>query len=220
MTSRIRFNSLNSSNKIIYQIIGLNTAVFLGWNYALASKSQFNDYKPLKVMHDNFTLSSKLFSKQNPNYFTLLTNAFSHKDIFHFGVNSFMLHSFGPAVVGILGAKRFLYLYLAGGVSSSFAHIIYYEKIYPRLTRSRFVGDQLALGSSGAVSAVVAYLACHSPMLPVNIMFIPISIPLGVVSGAFFSYDLYNAITAKQTGTGHAAHLGGGIVGLLFKKSF
>jgi len=71
-----------------------------------------------------------------------------------------------------------------------------------------------ALGASGGVSALLVAAACVAPRFPMNIMFIPISVPLAAVAGIYMLVDASFAGSATST-VAHAAHLGGGAVGVL-----
>ncbi len=88
--------------------------VFLGWNYADSLRKRFNDTSVYTFLVRNALLSYE--NVTSGRVWTMLTNCFSHSDSMHFVLNSFVLYSFGPAVVQIVGARRFIGLYLASGL--------------------------------------------------------------------------------------------------------
>ncbi|EGZ08335.1 hypothetical protein PHYSODRAFT_434799, partial [Phytophthora sojae] len=80
-------------------------------------------------------------------YYTLLTAMFSQMSLGHLGANMLGLYFFGRQIAEVLGPRRFLYLYLVGGVLSSAAAVLEQQKS-GRLTFN--------LGASGAVNAITA----------------------------------------------------------------
>ncbi|CAJ2508047.1 Uu.00g092330.m01.CDS01 [Anthostomella pinea] len=75
--------------------------------------------------------------------------------------------------------------------------------------------EAAGLGASGVVTGLSAAAALTVPFAPFQIFFIPIAIPLWVLSLGYVAYDTYrlNSVNSK---VGHAAHLGGAAFGVLF----
>jgi hypothetical protein len=63
---------------LLWGIIGINTAVFLGWQYASNVSSTLGDHKPLLFMQKHFTMGLHSYSHVH----SFITSHFSHKDLF------------------------------------------------------------------------------------------------------------------------------------------
>ena len=103
---------------IVYGIIGLNISVYGVWQYAQS------DSKLLRFMYNNFTTSTSHVLK-NGKFHTVITSVFSHNDGWHIAANMISLYFFGLETAMILGASRFLALYMCGGTISSIAYILW-----------------------------------------------------------------------------------------------
>ncbi|RUS21018.1 hypothetical protein BC937DRAFT_93838 [Endogone sp. FLAS-F59071] len=85
-------------NTVIWFMIGVNFCVFSAWQYAVGSLRQFRDPQWLQFMHDNFVVNPANISEGRLH--TIITSAFSHLELPHFGVNMIVLYSIGSAVCG------------------------------------------------------------------------------------------------------------------------
>ncbi|KAF2155351.1 hypothetical protein K461DRAFT_111949 [Myriangium duriaei CBS 260.36] len=135
---------------------------------------------------------------------TLLTSGFFHTSPTHLFFNLFTLRAMLSilAFTSPVAAPVVLGTYIAGIVGGSLA-----------MRRYGFSsGRDAALGASAGVSALLVAASCVAPLTPVNVMFIPIDIPLAVVAGVYFLIDAKFAGSTTST-VGHAAHLGGGAIG-------
>lgn len=94
--TRDRIAGYNSSRKVMWTVIGLNTAVFGAWQYGIAQK----DRKLINIMTRDFTLS--LQGVKEGRYYTLLTSAFSQQMLPHFVFNMFAFHAFG-SIIAFMG---------------------------------------------------------------------------------------------------------------------
>ena len=72
-----------------------------------------------------------------------------------------------------------------------------------------------SLGASGAVSAVVFAMILWQPSLPLNIMFIPFSIPAWVFGLVYLAFEFF-ADKKGNTGIAHDAHIGGAFLGIIY----
>jgi membrane associated rhomboid family serine protease len=141
----------------------------------------------------------------------LLTGAFLHsKDWQHIVFNMLILWWAGSEVESIYGPREFLAFYLVAAVVSSAAFVL---------------GDVLAdkrsvaIGASGAATAVLMLFAMHYPNRTVYLFFFfPVPVLLLVV--IYVGFDALGAL-----GGGHGqniaftAHLGGAAFGFLYYKS-
>ncbi|ORY52857.1 rhomboid-domain-containing protein [Rhizoclosmatium globosum] len=208
---------------VLYSIIGINTIVFLLWQYAIIEKRNGNGAW-LNFMQDNFY--SNWHSLEAGRWWTSITCAFSHNTILHFGLNMFVLHGFGNVAMGIIGPSRFLVFYLAAGAVSSTAHLVYTRFIEPSLKGNQSLSwypggfrDSSSHGASGAISASLLLYALTYPMNPINLFFF-IQVPAFVGIGGYLAYDLYLATSGKSGVVDNAAHIGGAVFGVGYWLAF
>ncbi len=189
--------------RLVVMIAIINALVFLQWNFSRGpfSESQF--------MIDNFLISWTALTEGR--VWTLLTSAFSHNAFFHLFFNMYVLLTFGAVVEMTLGRSRFLKLYLAAAVISSFCHAAVSNWI---------MGDPSipALGASGAISAIVIIFALKFPKERI-LLFGLLPIPAFWGAVLFVGLDIWGVIAQAGGGglpIGHGAHLGGALTGLLY----
>lgn len=77
------------------------------------------------------------------------------------------------------------------------------------------ITKKMALGASGMVQGIAAAATLLAPVAPIYLMFIPVPIPLFVVTIGYVAYDTYN-LDSKTSRIGHSAHLGGFAFGVLY----
>lgn len=141
---------------------------------------------------DLFGLTPALFL-QRP--WTIITNMFIHANLGHIFGNMLTLFFFGRYLLEIVGEKKILITYFAGGILGNIFYLV--------------LGDPYttAIGASGAIFAVGGALTVLQPNMKIFIFPIPIPIPLWVaVIGGFF--------IMAQPGVAWEAHLGGLVFGL------
>ncbi|EQC35854.1 hypothetical protein SDRG_06604 [Saprolegnia diclina VS20] len=184
----------------LYGVLGLNGAVFLMWQTA-----QTREKKAFMV--ENFTTS--LMHLKAGRVHTLVTSVFSQMSTSHFLMNGVGLYFFGREVSHMIGAKRFLGLYVGSAVVASLCQIAYdtYERRH-----------SIMLGASGAVNAITSFYICAFPHSTIYIMAI-VPLPAYVAGGLFILRDLWGASTAGNS-VGNVAHLGGAACGFLFFRRY
>jgi membrane associated rhomboid family serine protease len=187
----------SSPEGVVYALMGANGVVYFLW---ATTQTQGQ----LARMATHFTTSARHLD--HGLYHTLLTSVFSHKDFGHLFVNMFGLFFFGREISHLLGPRRFLGLYLASGIVSSWAAV-------QEQRQSRRVA--LNLGASGAVNSITALsilLFPHSTMLIFGI----VPMPAWLGGTMFIGRDLYGWLNGQQDGIGHFAHLSGAACGGLY----
>ncbi|AQW99658.1 rhomboid family intramembrane serine protease [Elizabethkingia anophelis] len=144
--------------------------------------------------------------QRNKEYIRLLTSGFLHADIMHLLFNMLTLFFFGGIVTHYFGKVGFVLIYfgaiLAGNLFSLFIY-----KNNPMYS---------AIGASGGVSGILFAAIAMNPYLEIGVFFV---LPLkGFIFGAlYFGYSVYMMLNPKQwDNLGHAAHLGGSVVGLVY----
>jgi len=114
-----------------------------------------------------------------------------------------VLYFFGSYLIGMVGEKRFLFVYFAGGLLGNIL-------LLALATLDPF---RVAFGASGAVYAIMGVMAVMRPRLKVYLWFlIPIDLWIVVIAGMLIIFP----------GVAWQAHLGGlalGVAaGLYFRK--
>ena len=124
---------------------------------------------------------------------TIVTSMFVHASIWHILGNMLMLYFFGSYLLGLVGERKFLLVYFAGGLLGNILFLL--------------LGNEYAtvVGASGALFAVMGTLAVMRPRLKVLIWFmIPVDLWIVVAIGAL--------IIAPNIAW--QAHIGGLVLGL------
>ncbi len=148
---------------------------------------------------------------------TFLTSMFMHGGLFHIFANMLSLFFVGSLTEKIIGAKRYLYLYLGSGLFAGLFFVI--------VSKFVFLGDvnTFAVGSSGAIFGIVGFLMLITPDLPVYLMFIPIPIKMKYAAPGILVV-LWLISIEGNIPIGNTAHLGGLILGVVYgfylKKKF
>lgn len=178
-----KWNRLSNSTKMTGALLVVNSTLFLFWQIPSA----------YRFMSRHFTDSA-----WSTRSYTMLTCAFSHKDLFHFFANSLGLASFAPTVIEIFdeqdpgsGVWHFLAFYLSCACGSS---------LVSRHIRRRFDGQiqSASLGASGALYGLLAVAACERPEMKLQIIFLPgldFSIGTGVLGLAAF--DAFSILSGR-----------------------
>ena len=164
------------------------------------------DTGPLRFLSQHFTLGLHSFT----NLHTIITSQFSHNSIFHFGINMYVLHSFGSTMLYTFGAKKFLKLYALSGLSCAATSLYYKKSMYDQ----RQGVPNASSGASGCISGVLASFTLLYPRATVTVLFFPM--PAWVAFGGLVCYDIYNATKEVQGSVDAAGHLGGSLGGLLW----
>lgn len=182
---------------INYVIIALTVIVsFLAWNREnVFATLKFNPY----------------LTKNQKEYWRLVSYGLIHADWIHLLVNMFVLFSFGNLVTQYFdllfpGKSVLYYLILyAGGLLIASA---------PGYARHKENPYYNAVGASGAVSAVLFSSIVFNPMSKIYLFFIPFGIPAVVFGILYLIYSAYMDKKSKDN-IGHDAHFWGGIFGFL-----
>jgi membrane associated rhomboid family serine protease len=166
-------NSLARGGKVTKTLIGINVLVYL---------IQFtsNDaVTPLLALYPPAVVSMP---------WTIITSGFAHASILHILLNMYSLWIFGEALEGLLGAKRFFWLYFLSILGGSIAFIIFNPL-------SSAVGASGGIfGLMGAYFIITRAMGYRSSQM---LMLILINIAIGIFS----------------PGIAMSAHLGGLAVG-------
>jgi membrane associated rhomboid family serine protease len=184
-------------------IIAINVLIFLAWQAARV------DQALEQVMAGNFLVSTSHLL--HGRWWTLITAAFSHIDLWHIALNMFVLWSFGTVLERLWGTRVFVIFYVVAAVVASASHCF---------VSSVLLGNPEinALGASGAVSGLLLAFAFLFPKHRI-LVFGVIPVPALVGALAFVAIDLWGLFAQTKgggVGIGHGAHLGGALCGFLF----
>lgn len=130
-------------------------------------------------------------------YHRIITSGFFHVGWLHLAINMFVLFSFGSGLETRLGVFPFLIIYLVSLVGGNLLAILIHKHNE----------HYTSVGASGAISGLVFATIALLPGL--KIFFFPAWI-YGVL---YVLYTIY-AIRSRRTDVGHAAHLGGALIGM------
>ncbi|PQA94057.1 rhomboid family intramembrane serine protease [Chryseobacterium shigense] len=151
-----------------------------------------------------FSVGSILNRKE---YIRLLSSGFLHADIMHLVFNMLTLYFFGPIVIQAFGNLGFAIVYLGSILLGNFLSLYIYQK-QPWYS---------AVGASGGVSGILFASIAMNPQIGIYIFFIPIPVPGYLFGLLYFGYSVYMMLNPKQhDNIGHAAHLGGAFLGLIY----
>ena len=138
----------------------------------------------------------------------LLTYAFLHdtQDIWHILFNMFLLWWAGNEVEERYGGREFLLFYLTAAVAGG---VVY--------TATMLGQYRVAVGASGAVTAVLVLFACHNPHRTLLLFFV-IPVPAWLLVLGSVGYDFAVYVSQKASRVAVTGHLGGALFGFLYYK--
>jgi len=106
------------------------------------------------IAYGSLYLGLNIYFFTNQYYYQLLTTMFTHGGIAHILMNMFVLFQFGNIIESTIGTKKYLFLYLFGGLLTSIGSLAY---MY-------FTADWVNIvGASGAISVLIGWLALKDP---------------------------------------------------------
>jgi len=104
----------------------------------------------INLEHGHIYMGLNIYFTEYNFWWQPLSSMFSHGGIAHLGMNMFVLYQFGNLIEQYRGRKKFLILYLVGGLLTS---LISFSLIY-------YVGfNHNLVGASGAICVLMGYVA-------------------------------------------------------------
>jgi membrane associated rhomboid family serine protease len=148
-------------------------------------------------------------------YHRIVTHSFLHADYVHLIINMLVLYSFGTGVESI-----FRNLQEQGYIFSGTVHylILYFSSIViaslPTIIKHKNNPDYLAVGASGAVSAIVFTYIFFAPLQKIY-FYMVLPIP-GIVFGIL--YLVYSSVMSRRgkDNINHSAHFWGAVFGFVY----
>ena len=139
---------------------------------------------------------------------TLITYGFLHFGFFHILFNMIWLYWFGQIVLNYFTGKRLLTLYLLGALYGGLLFVLAYN-LFPVFSESK----GYLIGASGAVTAIMVFIATYTPNTEVRIF--SFTLKLWHIALFLFLFDLVRIPTSGNAG-GLMAHVGGAIFGYFY----
>ncbi len=195
---------------ILTKLIVINTAIFIVVKMVdlfsfLAGTMPFS-----QTIADFFALYANL-SHLALHPWGIITYMFIHAGFLHILFNMLWLYWFGVIFLNFLDEKRFLRVYIWGGLAGAVFFVLAYN-IFPGLAAEGYFVR--VIGSSAAVLAIVTAISAYMPDYVIYLMFIgPVRIKY--VALVTILIDLISIPYGANAG-GHIAHLGGALYGYWF----
>ncbi|WP_299685631.1 rhomboid family intramembrane serine protease [uncultured Dokdonia sp.] len=200
MAANSFLNQYKTAN-IAIKLIVINVVVFLIFNIL-----------PWLVQVDNgvltkyFVLPTDLLRLvQQP--WSVITYAFLHSGFLHILFNMLFLYVFSKFILNLFTEKRFLTIYLLGGIFGGLAFILAYNLL------PAFDGSTSLLGASAAVNAIIVFIATYSPNTPIRLFVF--NLKLWHIAAFVVLRDLLTLNSSDNAG-GLIAHLGGAAFGYIY----
>lgn len=178
------------------------TLILLGINVAL-----FLTEETFRLLFDSSLFPMMALSRDGIGegaWWQFLTHAFLHGNLFHLMVNMVALWFTGPILEDLLGAWRYLLLYLVAAVTGGILQ-----------TYSSPQSIDL-VGASGAVCGLLTGFATLLPHLEITALIffvIPVRMKAATLGWLVVIVSLVFWFLHIEDGIGHLAHLGGAIAG-------
>ncbi|NCG26987.1 MAG: rhomboid family intramembrane serine protease [Verrucomicrobiales bacterium] len=165
--------------------------------------------------------TSKFLLLMEGKLWTLVTYIFVHGDFYHILFNLILIWFVGRILVQLIGNKHFTGVFLLSGIVGALLHI---------LTTSI---DAPLVGASAGGFGILIATAAIIPNQVFNVLlffFIPIRCRLKYLAAGFVFVEIVFVVIDRVvgqefyipmiSGVAHAAHLGGGLAGLIYVRAF
>ena len=136
---------------------------------------------------------------------TVISSIFAHASVTHLIFNMIGMYLWGSYLQSIIGEKRLIRVFFAGGLLGSVLSVLIYSISNPGV---------YVLGASGAIFAIAGALAMLRPNM--KVMIIPFPIPMQLWKVVFG----FMLILSFIPGTAWPGHLGGLVAGALMRHFY
>ncbi|HPY83103.1 MAG TPA: rhomboid family intramembrane serine protease, partial [Bacteroidales bacterium] len=148
---------------------------------------------------------------------TVFTYMFTHISFIHLLTNMLMLYWMGRIFIDLLNGKRFVAIYLLGGVAGAIFAVIAYS-IIPEFQSIIASGNAIPMiGASASVMAIVTAIGTYVPEYEVHLMFFG-KVKLKYIAIVLVIIDILMLPEGINAG-GRLAHLGGALFGFLWAQN-
>jgi membrane associated rhomboid family serine protease len=145
--------------------------------------------------------------------YQFLTYGFMHADIWHIGMNMFVLWMFGRVIESRFGRIEFLLFYLVAIVFAGITWIVMVNVAFA----GNVAGYPSVVGASGGVTAVFILFVLYYPRQTVYLWGL-LAIPAWLIGVLLIGSDILGALTGKSGNTAWQAHLGGAGFAFLYSQ--
>lgn len=192
------------SNVTIYIIFNLLLSGYsvgnVSFDVIITKYFALNPLKPVLFNENGQILQLSFYPWQ------LVTYMFLHGGFFHLLLNMLALWMFGAELENTWGQKRFLTYYMLCGVGAGVCNLL----IAPLFTT---VGP--TVGASGAIYGILVAFGYLFPNRNIYIYgLIPVKAKYLVI--LYMLIELFSVAGGSNSGIAHMAHLGGGVIGLIY----
>jgi len=153
----------------------------------------------IQIVIPGFTESFMLTENAFIMPWQFLTAVFLHGSITHLLFNLFALFLFGLILEGIIGSKKFFWLFMISGIFANLISFFWYPN---------------SLGASGAIYAVMGCLAVLRPGMTVWAFNLPM--PMFIAAILWMLGSIMGIFGLGDQGIGYLAHLSGLFLGIFY----
>lgn len=204
---KVYIRRLIKQNGMVGKLILINTAVFIFFLVLFLIEKLFMVKGLEGLVKVQFAAPGDI-TQLIYKPWAIITQLFTHGDLFHFLFNMLMLFFTAQFFVRYFGEKRLLTTYLLGGIFAYLFHVGCYY-IFPLFSSNP---APPIIGASGAISAIFMAICFYRPRERVMVFGL-IPAPMIALAIVYILVDLSNVGSGDNVA--HMAHLGGGIFGAL-----
>lgn len=170
----------------------------------LVAITSFLSYKGLKdsFFQDRYAFDVDRIMVQK-EYIRFVSSGFLHNSWMHLIFNMLALLIFGSSLEPAVGGLNILLIYFAALIGGGLLELLIHKAH----------GDHSSVGASGAVNGIIFASIALFPDMGIGLFFLPLSIPAWAFGLAYVIFSIYG-IKARWGNSGHAAHLGGALIGM------
>eukprot|EP01135_Chromosphaera_perkinsii_P003136 Nk52_evm25s236 gene=Nk52_evmTU25s236 len=201
------WDALSEKDKLVAKIIAVNAVVFFFWQTSKRVRGYVSTRSGKRFTAGSFMEKHFLLKTDNNYAAPIILSAFSHQEVWHLGVNMFVLIDFSRVAYEVLGKEQFLAFYVSAAAFSAFI-----SKFVKMAMRER-IGS---LGASGAIMALVALMVQLQPDSIMRFIFLPfVTFQAKHLFGCVVAMDVMGLVFRWKL-FDHAAHLAGALFGWAF----
>lgn len=205
------FRFFKSGNPAMFYI-GVNVVIFvlgaiLSLFISLGVGGSFMD----AVVRPFFAFPAEI-SQWPYRFYTIITYAFFHQDVFHILFNCLWLYWMGNLFLQFLKPKQFQVVYWGGAILGALAFAIIYN-----ISNQLNAGGATLIGASAAVMAVFAAITTLLPNYSIRLMLFG-DVKLKYILLVYILIDVLSINPGAANIGGNLAHLGGALFGFVYIK--
>lgn len=208
------FKRGNNLTRIIFINIGVFVTIFilrlLSW---LTTGAQDSILSLVFIENIQTYLHTEYLIKKP---WTLFTYMFTHLGFFHLLINLLWLYWMGRIFIDLLNGKRFVAIYILGGLAGALLALIAYNYL-PALKPMISAGFSAPMiGASASVMAITAAIGTYVPTYSMYLLFFG-KVQLKYIAIAAVILDIL--FLPEGNAGGRFAHLGGALFGFLWARN-